>query len=418
VQDENVHDGTNHRVLSIELQDDGKLVNGSPVREIPFSSLQARLQSEGRRIPLDGTIETTFRCNLNCVHCYVNEPANSCNPRSRELSTARLTSLIDEVAEAGCLSLLLTGGECLLRRDFPEVYLHALKKGLLVTVFTNGTLLSERVADLLAEYKPEHLEISLYGATRDTYERITRTSGSFDRCMAGIRRAAARGLSLRLKTMAMVLNRHEVAAMRDFAYGLGAEFLFDVQLNPRVDSRANRHGDWQLTAEEVIALDSQDPRLIQELRSLCDRHVRSDAIAGADRLYSCGAGQTSFAVSPYGGLSLCLLSRKVSFDLRNDTFARGWSEFLPQLRSHRWQSQSPCRTCGLISLCGSCPAAAELEHGDPETPIARFCEIAHQRAFVVLGKIAGHRRDATCCHEDHDRPYTGAFRVGNRDPSS
>jgi len=397
VQDENVHDGTSHRVLSIELQDDGKLVDGDPVPEISFSRLQVRLQSEGRRIPLDGTIETTFRCNLNCTHCYVNEPAVSRKIRSQELPTARLTSLIDEIAEAGCLSLLLTGGEPLLRADFPDVYLHALRRGLLVTVFTNGTLLSEKIADLLADYRPERLEISLYGATRDTYERITRTPGAFDRCMAGLRRAVSRGLPLRLKTMAMVLNRHEIAAMREFANGLGVEFVFDAQLNPRVDFRPDRHGELQLTAEEAITLDRQDPELVQELRSLCSRYVRSDAIAGADRLYSCGAGDTSFAVDPYGRLSLCLLSRRKSFDLRTGTFAQGWHDFLPWIRSQRWRSQSPCRNCSLVSVCGSCPAAAELEHGDPEAPIARFCELAHHRACVALGEIAGHRLDASCC---------------------
>jgi radical SAM protein with 4Fe4S-binding SPASM domain len=417
LQESNVHDGANHRLLPLKLQGEGQLVIGSPIPEIPFAGLLGRLQIEGRRIPIDGTIETTYRCNLNCVHCYVNEPADSQDVRARELPTRRLMSLIDEVAEAGCLSLLLTGGEPLLRPDFPDVYLHALKRGLLVTVFTNGTLLSDRIADLLSEYRPERLEISLYGATPDTYERITRTPGSYDHCMAGIRRAAARGLPLKLKTMAMAPNRREIAAMREFAHRLGAEFLFDVQLNPRVDSRANRHHELQLNATEVCALDRQHPTRTQELRSFCERHVPSDEIAEADRLYNCGAGETSFAVDPYGRLLLCLLSRRKSFDLCTGPFAQGWNDFLPRLRSQRWRSHSPCRNCRLVSLCGSCPASAELEHGDPEAPIPRFCEIAHLRAFEALGQIMGHRPDATCCRERHAVSCAAALSVATRDAS-
>jgi radical SAM protein with 4Fe4S-binding SPASM domain len=392
-------------------------VIGSPIPEIPFASLLRQLQIDGRRIPIDGTIETTCRCNLRCIHCYLNEPPNSRGVSARELPTRRLMTLIDEIAEAGCLSLLLTGGEPLLRPDFPDVYLHALKRGLLVTVFTNGTLLSERIADLLSEYRPERLEISLYGATRDTYERITRTPGTFDRCMAGIRRAAARGLPLKLKTMAMAPNRHEIAAMREFAHRLGAEFLFDAQLNPRVDSRANHHHELQLTAAAVNTLDRQHPTRTHELRSFCERHVPSDEIADAERLYTCGAGETSFAVDPYGRLSLCLLSRKTSFDLHTGTFAQGWHDFLPRLRAQRWRSHSPCRSCRLVSLCGSCPASAELEHGDPEAPIPQFCEIAHRRAFDALGQIAGHRRDATCCLEHHAASCAAVVSVSERDAS-
>jgi radical SAM protein with 4Fe4S-binding SPASM domain len=392
-------------------------VIGGPLPEMPFSNLQVRLQADGRRIPLDGSIETTFRCNLNCVHCYVNEPADSREVRGQELPTPRLRSLIDDIAEMGCLSLLLTGGEPLLRPDFPEVYLHALKQGLLVTVFTNGTLLSDRIADLLAEYRPERLEISLYGATRDTYERITRIPGSFDHCMVGIRRAAARRLPLRLKTMAMVPNRYEIPAMRELARRMGAAFLFDAQLNPRVDGRASRFRELQITAEEIIDLDRQDPGRTREFRSFCERQIASGEIVDAHRLYNCGAGQSSFAIDAAGRLSLCLLSRKMSFDLRTETFARGWNAFLPPLLAHPWRSNSPCRNCRLVSLCGSCPASAELEHDDPEAPIPRFCEIAHLRAFEALGQIMGHRPDATCCRERHAVSCAAALSVATRDAS-
>jgi radical SAM protein with 4Fe4S-binding SPASM domain len=368
------------------------------VPEVPFSELRDRLRLEERRVPIEGTLETTFRCNLNCVHCYVNEPVGDAEVKRRELSTERLEALIDEIAEAGCLNVLFTGGEVLVRPDFRELYLHAIRRGLLVTVFTNGTLVTDAVADLFDAYRPAAVEISLYGRTRETYEAVTRVPGSYDKCLAGIRRLVERGVPLKLKTMALTLNQHEVAAMQEFARGLGCEFVFDGLLNPRVDCGANRNGELQLSAEQVLALDLQDPERMRDFAEFCARFVPApEDTREAEHVYQCGAGASSFTVDPYGQLQMCQLSRRSCFDLREDRFERGWKELFPRLRAREWQSRSVCRTCNLISLCGSCPGAAEMETGDVEALVPQFCEIAHLRAFAVLGEACGHRRDASCC---------------------
>jgi radical SAM protein with 4Fe4S-binding SPASM domain len=370
----------------------------SSIPEVPFSDLRDRLDLEARRIPIEGTIETTFRCNLACAHCYVNEPVGDFAVRDRELTTERLKALIDEIVEAGCLNVLFTGGEVLVRPDFPEVYLYAVRKGLVVTVFTNGTLVTDKIADLLDEYRPSAVEITLYGMSREVYERVTGVPGSYDKCIAGIQRLVARGVPLKLKTMALAWNQHEVRAMQEYARGLGLPFIFDGLLNPRVDCGANRNGELQLSAEQLVSLDLQDPERMQEFREFCASFVPPpEETVESERVYQCGAGQTAFTVDPYGRLQMCQLSRRSSFDLREDRFARGWGEFFPALRARTWQTRSVCRSCNLISLCGSCPGAAEMETGDLEGMVPQFCEVAHLRAHAVMGESCGHRRDATCC---------------------
>lgn len=366
------------------------------VPEISLSQLLEESGAYARRTPLEGTLETTFRCNLACVHCYVNQPAADRKERASELSLERLLRLVDEIAAEGCLDLLLTGGEVLLRPDFPELYLHAVRAGLRVTVFTNGTLVTDRLAELFAEFHPACVEITLYGMTRATYERVTRVPGSFDRCLAGIRRLHTRGVPLKLKTMVLTWNADEVADMRRFAESLGVDFRHDSLLNPRVDCGANRNPELQVGAERAVALDLDDPAL----RRGYERSYRAAAAAGpeaSEDVYTCGAGQMGFTVDPHGKLQLCQLSRRASFDLREQTFARGWHEFLPQARSRRWQSDAVCRRCSLRPVCGNCPGAAEMEMGDPEARIVQFCEITHLRAHALLGEASGHRRDASCC---------------------
>ena len=358
---------------------------------------RARVGIDARRIPIEGTIETTFRCNLRCAHCYVNEAVGDSAIRDRELSTARVKELIDEIVTAGTLFVLFTGGEVLVRPDFPEIYVYAVKQGLLVTVFTNGTLVTDRIADLFAEYRPDTIEISLYGMTRETYERVTQIPGSYDKCLAGIQRLRDRGLPLKLKTMALSWNYEEIPAMEEFARSRGLFFRFDSMLNPRVDCGANRNGELQLSAEQAVALDLADPARMDDLRRFCEAFTRKDQVRDTDEVYTCGAGQSSFTVDPYGQLQMCQLSRRNGFDLTEGAFLTGWNVRFPELRARKWQENSVCRKCNLMSLCSSCPGAAEMETGSIEGVVKEFCEIAHLRAHAAMGGDSGHRRDARCC---------------------
>jgi radical SAM protein with 4Fe4S-binding SPASM domain len=359
------------------------------VPEIPYSEFQERIGVTGNsRFPIEGVIETTFRCNLRCVHCYVNEAAGDAEIEAQELPLERLKRLVDEVAEAGTIHLLFTGGEVLVRADFPELYLYAIRKGLLVTLFTNGTMVTEKIADLLDEYRPEAVEISLYGMTRETYERVTGIPGSYDKCR----------IPLKLKSMALSWNIDEIPAMEAYARSLGLPFKFDGLLNPRVDCGANRKGELQVDPEKLVALELQDSERMREYRELCAKFVPPpEEFIPNEKVYTCGAGATNFTVDPYGKMQMCQLSRKSFFDLREGTFDTGWNEFFPMLRERTWQTHSVCRTCNLVTLCGSCPGAAEMETGSIEAMVASFCEIAHLRADAILGASSGHRRDATCC---------------------
>src|SRR6185436_5891058 len=107
----------------------------------------------GKRLPLSGTIEVTRRCPLVCAHCYNNLPMNDEQARTTELSLEEHRRLLDELSDAGCLWLLYSGGEIFARPDFIDIYSYAKQKGFLITLFTNATLITERIADHLAKMR-------------------------------------------------------------------------------------------------------------------------------------------------------------------------------------------------------------------------------------------------------------------------
>src|ERR1044072_6469985 len=120
-------------------------------------ALHERLLRE--RVALEGTIEVTRRCPLACAHCYNNLPINDGQARSKELSYEEHRRILDEIADAGCLWLLYSGGEIFARQDFLRIYTYAKKKGLLVTLFTNGTMITQKIADYLVRWPPFSIEI-------------------------------------------------------------------------------------------------------------------------------------------------------------------------------------------------------------------------------------------------------------------
>jgi MoaA/NifB/PqqE/SkfB family radical SAM enzyme len=162
------------------------------MKEVKYKDFSNRIHRKAvtgdKRVPVNATFELTYRCNNSCVHCYCNLPAGDKRAKASELSLEEIEKIFDELKEMGCLWLLITGGEPLLRDGFSQVYLAAKRRGFIVTVFTNGILVDDEVTELFRQFPPFFIEITMYGATRETYEKVTRIQGSYDLYRRGLER--------------------------------------------------------------------------------------------------------------------------------------------------------------------------------------------------------------------------------------
>ena len=202
---------------------------------MPIAS--ARKEKKGNRVPKEEFIpkwiawEVTGRCNLNCIHC---RSASSMSSFDSDFTTAEARKLIDDITSFCSPVLVLSGGEPLLRQDLFEIAKYGTDKGLRMCIATNGTLVTPDVADHLDRWRPFSVEITLYGRTRKTYERITGVTGSYERCLRGIHLLRDRGVPLKLKTPVVTLNVEELREILNFAeQELGLPFLFDPMISPR-----------------------------------------------------------------------------------------------------------------------------------------------------------------------------------------
>jgi radical SAM protein with 4Fe4S-binding SPASM domain len=389
------------------------------LEQLTYGEFSADLHSRqaGQRVPLQVSIEVTRRCPLECLHCYNNLPMGDLEAKRRELTKEEHFRVLDELVEMGCFWLLYTGGEIFARKDFLEIYTYAKQKGFLITLFTNGTMVNEKIADYLAEWPPFAIEITLYGRTRETYEKLTMIPGSYDRCLRGIKLLKERKLPLKLKTVATSINKHEVMAMRRFAEEeLGVEFKMDGQINPRIDCSQSPLAV-RLTPEEVVALDMAAPKGKSEYLRLAKHDLERPAnLSQIDTMYFCGGGMNSFAINAWGEIGICVISQQDTFSLRTAGVNAVWQESLLQLRNRKRTRLTKCVQCRIQSMCGMCPANGEMENADRESPVEFLCHVAHLRAAVVGVEVPAHGDCEFCAGgHQHEELEESARRIASKE---
>jgi len=348
-----------------------------------------------RRRPISFDLEITARCNNDCRHCYINLPAGDRAARAAELTTAEILDIASQAAGMGAVWCLVSGGEPLLRSDFADIFLMLKRQGLLVSVFTNACLVTAEHVELLRRYPPRDIEVSVYGATRETYEAVTRRPGSFAAFTRGLDLLLESGVKVRLKAMALRANANELPAMAAFCRTHTKDYYrFDPLLHLRFDGDARRNAEIRaerLSPAEIVAVERADEERFGALQKGCDKLIGPDEEhAACDHLFHCGAGNGSFSVGYDGTFRLCssLWHPDATYDLRHGTLAEAWEQVVPRVRDLR--SRNPeflekCRRCGIINLCLWCPAHAALETGEMDEWIEYFCAVAHERAKAIGG---------------------------------
>ena len=352
-----------------------------------FISAIARKEWSANHTPINASIELSPKCNFSCIHCYLNDAKTGDN----EMSTSQIKTIIDILADAGMLSLTLTGGEPLLRRDFKEIYLYAKKKGLLVEIFTNGFLLNNELLNIFLEYPPIELDISLYGSTDEKYEEITGVKEAFTKVRNNIKQFKENGINISLKSAIM----SNLAGDLDGMFSMAKEFDINMRIRfgmiPTVNnvSRTNL----QINAKEAVELYASYSNTykndVENLRkSIADTNLH----IGKTR-YACGMGKCSCFIDYRGQIYPCIETRPlgIGVSIFDEKFEIVWEKigkYSYEKLKETDEKDYKCLTCKSVSICPSCPAIRERKYGSPLIVKDEDCEYTNALSDYIMKSIA------------------------------
>ena len=318
--------------------------------------------------PYEANLLITGRCNLSCRHCGV----FSQGPLEADLSVSDWSRILTALTDARLLRLTLTGGEPLVREDFPLILAEVLKRPFRFSLNTNAALVTKETAALLKAAAPrlQVVMISLDGDSPAIHDAI-RGDGAFRKTMEGISILRGAGVPIGFFFTVNRLNAHRTRETAELALRLGRWIKFNCFLDagPGTDSGLNPDGGQvRSAAASVLRLAEQFPGRISgalpDLAMLGAEVGRGDGIPfGPESGSSCGGGRTKIAVMPDGWVTPCdhlpmvRLGSLLQNPLEEILAGRAMTDFAASHETRR-HTLIRCGSCPLLPMCpGSCPAA-------------------------------------------------------------
>jgi radical SAM protein with 4Fe4S-binding SPASM domain len=348
-------------------------------------------------LPLKGFLDLTYRCNNNCLHCWLK--VEETEPIFQdELSTQEWIHLIDQARALGAREWHLSGGEPMARPDFTEILTHLTRKAAGITINTNGTLITPGIAQLLKGINGAIL-VALYGADAEVHDHITRQPGSFAAMQRGCAYLQEAKVPFIVQVVPMRDNHHQVQDMIKAATRLSPAWRMGIDVlhlaGARIPERNCRIQQQRLSPFDAIQL--VKPQLLYEgSEGLRQEESCAGQTEGQHPLVNCILNREEFHVDPYGQMSFCPLIKDPAFrhDVRRGSFKEGWESFLPSLLEQVKNSaeRNSCGVCSLSDFCGWCPAFTYLESGSYTAKVDYLCQVAAEKKIFLADWVKHHRR--------------------------
>ena len=343
-----------------------------------------------KKIPLSGTFELSPVCNFSCEMCYVRKSTQEVKSHLRPMmSKEQWIQIANEAKEQGMLYLLLTGGEPLLWPDFWELYEKLVRMGFVISINTNGSLIDNQAVEQLKKNVPSRINITLYGANDETYEKLCGVKNGFHKVDNAITKLKEAGIAVKLNCSLTPKNAKDLEAMIHYAESKELVLSINTYMFPplRRDLESCGYNCGRFTPQEAAKYDLQRIRL-QFGASNYERFLRNihkasifppgleSCVDQKDGKIQCRAGNASFWITWDGLVTPCGMMPKPEVDLTGRSFRQVWQELVDI--SQKLELSGVCKKCQNRELCHSCAAMALAETGDTAGIPKYLCEMVEE----------------------------------------
>lgn len=338
-------------------------------------------------LPLSGTFELTPMCNFSCKMCYVRKTAAEVKSHQRKgLTLEQWLDIAGQIKEKGTIFLLLTGGEPLNWPNFWELYEELIRMGFLISINTNGSLIDEKAIERFTKLPPVRINITLYGASDETYERLCGVKNMFSRVDSAISGLQRSGVTVKLNGSLTPYNVCDLEKCAEYARQKGLIYEPVSYMFPPVRRDETSYGkNERFSPTEAAFYNGKAFRLLygeeaykKRMQAIADGAIPppgldESCVDPVDGKIRCRAGNASYWITWDGWLTPCGMMPEPRVELVNRTFSTAWQELNDICSDIRLSGK--CNDCQNRKLCHSCAAMAYAETGSFAGMPEYLCEM-------------------------------------------
>ena len=328
-------------------------------------------------IPLGGNFELTPRCNMNCKMCYIRMTEKEMALLGRERTVDEWLDIANQAKEAGTLFLLLTGGEPLLYDGFWELYRELKKMGLLISINTNAVLMTDDIISKFIELPPYKMNVTVYGGSDETYSRLCRCQGGFEKAVGAVKKLKSAGIYVKINGSITPENVDDIDACFNLAKDVGAPCSLGCYMFPpvrRTGQQSNRFAALEAGKKQAI-IDKirYGKKDFDDIIKKIDSAERGECPEDIPFTFRCRAGRSSFWITWNGKMNACGMMDSFLLDPFKDGFLNCWKKINSSICAS--EALIGCKGCPNREICKVCPAIAYAETGDVNGKPEYICEM-------------------------------------------
>lgn len=333
-----------------------------------------------KRQLLYASFELTYNCNFACKFCYnpVFRPGQNRSASKvfteKQLSLDEYIKIFDRLREGGVIFVTFTGGEALVHPNFWEILEEARKRHFCIRLFSNGSMINRDVALKLKEKGVFCVEISIYGASKETYQKLTGRAEGFEKAWQAVSNLKEANVVVYLKCILSKFTENEMDEIQDMADKKNVILRWDHLLSPSEDGL-----DYPLkyTASE---------KSIERLFTDSKFKAGSSPFERGEGESICVIGRTSVHIDPFGNINPCVEWKEPIGNIRRDDIFEVWQNS-PRLKELMKISEEVAekvkRVTTASEYCFNCMGRSRLVYNDPYKIEPCEIKVAELRKMVA-----------------------------------
>lgn len=342
--------------------------------------------------PLSGTFELSPLCNMSCRMCYIVQ--NKENLKEQLHSLDEWYEIAKTAKDEGMLYLLLTGGEPFLIEGFKEFYIKLYRLGLIISINSNATLISEETVSWLKLYPPERINITVYGGSNETYARLCHNPFGFDQMRRGVSLLKKAGINVKFNLALTPYNADDLTAIIDLCKEMDYPVQFSSYMFPRIRNHKDDCGsnEARFSPEQAAQyyLDFLDLYYGQEKakrikNEMTENGYSLDISCEVDvpgEQSRCSAARCAWWLAWDGTMSACGMFTHGEWNVFKDGFTNAWQKLVES--SSEMKLSKICQDCKNKEICHPCAAMAYTETGKFEGVPEYRCQMTQWMIKKIL----------------------------------